>query len=82
MTDTEIWNYAIEKNLVILTKDVDFYNRFLVSENTPKVIYFQLGNYSLKQLYSYFELNWIKIQKEISTSRHIIAKETHIECIV
>jgi len=45
MTDTEIWNYALENNFVILTKDVDFYNRFLVSEITPKVIFFQLGNY-------------------------------------
>ena len=40
MTDTEIWNYALENNCVILTKDVDFYNRFLVSEKTPKVIFF------------------------------------------
>ena len=40
MTDTEIWNHALENNFVILTKDVDFYNRFLVSEITPKVIFF------------------------------------------
>ena len=26
MTDTEIWNHALENNFVILTKDVDFYN--------------------------------------------------------
>jgi predicted nuclease of predicted toxin-antitoxin system len=42
MTDTEIWNYALENNFVILTKDVDFYNRFLVSEITPKVIFFSI----------------------------------------
>lgn len=82
LTDSEIWNYAFEKNMVIVTKDVDFYNRLLVSESTPKVIYIQLGNYSLKQLYNYFELNWTKIISEISTSKLIIAKETHIECIL
>ena len=32
MTDTEIWNYALENNFVILTKDVDFYNRFSVKK--------------------------------------------------
>jgi len=30
MTDSEIWNYAIEKNQIIVTKDVDFFNRMLV----------------------------------------------------
>ena len=81
MTDTEIWNYALENNLIILTKDVDFFSKFLVSEKSPKVIYFQLGNYSLKQLYTYFEINWSKIVLEIENNRMIIAKEKHIECI-
>lgn len=81
MTDTEIWNYALDNELVILTKDTDFYNRFLVSVTAPKIIYFQLGNCSLKQLHHYFNDNWEKIQSEIENSRFIIAKENHIECI-
>ena len=81
MTDSEIWNYATQNNHIILTKDVDFFNRFLVSENPPKVIYFQLGNYSLKQLYNYFNSNWDKIIIEINDSKLIIVKESHIECI-
>jgi len=81
MSDTEIWEYALKNKLVILTKDTDFYNRFLVTENAPKIIYFQLGNYSLKQLHQYFNDNWDKIQAEIENSKLIIAKENHIECI-
>lgn len=81
MNDTEIWNYALKNDLVILTKDTDFYNRFLVSINAPKIIYFQLGNCSLKQLHLYFNDNWNKIQTEIENSKLIIAKEKHIECI-
>lgn len=81
MSDTEIWNYALNNELVILTKDTDFYNRYLVSEKAPKIIYFQLGNFSLKQLHQYFNDNWSKIQTEIGASRLIIAKENHIECI-
>ena len=81
MTDSEIWDYAFKNELVILTKDTDFYNRFLVSKNTPKIIYFQLGNCSLKQLHQYFNDNWVKIQSEIENSRLIIAKENHVECI-
>ena len=81
MSDSEIWNYAIENNHIILTKDVDLFNRLLVSEKPPKIIYFQLGNYSLKKLYNYFTLNWDKIIFEVNNSKLIIAKESHIECI-
>lgn len=81
MTDTEIWDYAIKNNKIILTKDADFFNRFLVSENTPKIIYLQLGNLSLKQLYHYFNNYWEEIQAEIDKAKIIIAKETHIESI-
>ncbi|MGG7036631.1 MAG: DUF5615 family PIN-like protein [Flavobacterium sp.] len=81
MSDTEIWNYAIKNNLIILTKDTDFFNKFLISEAIPKVVYFQLGNYSLKQLHSYFNENWDKIVAAIENHKMIIVKETHIECI-
>jgi predicted nuclease of predicted toxin-antitoxin system len=81
MSDTEIWNYALKNQLIILTKDTDFYNRFLVSATAPKIIYFQLGNCSLKQLHQYFNDNWDKIHAEIENSKLIIAKENHIEII-
>ena len=81
MSDTEIWDYTLKNELVILTKDTDFYNRFLVSSTAPKIIYFQLGNFSLKQLHHYFNDNWDKIQAEIENSKLIIAKENRIECI-
>ena len=81
MSDTEIWNYALKNKLIILTKDTDFYNRILVSEISPKIIYFQLGNLSLKQLYQYFNDNWNTIESQIKNYKLIIAKETHIECI-
>lgn len=81
MSDTEIWDYALKNELVILTKDTDFYNRFLVSSTAPKIIYFQLGNFSLKQLHQYFHDNWGKIQSEIENSKLIIAKDSYIECI-
>jgi predicted nuclease of predicted toxin-antitoxin system len=82
MSDTEIWDYALKNELIILTKDTDFYNRFLVSSTAPKIIYFQLGNCSLKQLHHYFNGNWERIQSEIENSRLIIAKENHIECVI
>ena len=55
--------------------------KILVSEKSPKIVYFQLGNFSLKELYRYFNSNWNIIQSEIGKSRLLIAKDNHIESI-
>ena len=81
MTDNQIWNTALENEYIILRKDADFYSKFLLSVTSPKIIYFKLGNYSLKQLHFYFASNWTKIENEIHSSKFIIAKENHIESI-
>ncbi|GAB3334894.1 hypothetical protein GCM10027299_43450 [Larkinella ripae] len=47
LPDAQIWEYALEKNLVILTKDGDFYARALTASRKPKVIRFKLGNQTL-----------------------------------
>ena len=38
-SDGDIWEYAINNSLIIATKDVDFYNRYLSSSNYPKIIW-------------------------------------------
>ncbi len=38
-SDTEVWRYAFINELVIVTKDADFYFRYLSSSFTPKVIW-------------------------------------------
>lgn len=73
MTDKMIWNYALENKCVILTKDTDFYNLYLVSEIHPKVIYFQIGNFTLHALHIYFRNYWDTILDHLASSSFIIA---------
>lgn len=37
--DSDIWTYALQHNLIIITKDADFYYRYLSSNVYPKVIW-------------------------------------------
>src|SRR5690554_6729498 len=67
-TDAFIWNYALESNLVIVTKDTDFYSKFLLEKKAPKIIQIRLGNCSLKELHSYFEKHWTSCKKHIASS--------------
>lgn len=59
--DSEIWKYAKENNLVIITKDVDFSDRIIITKPPPKVIHFQIGNMKLKELYNFLNTTWITV---------------------
>lgn len=53
-TDTALWSYALEKNLVIVTKDSDFYDR-LTLKGYPKLIWVRTGNVSMAFLITLFQ---------------------------
>jgi predicted nuclease of predicted toxin-antitoxin system len=42
--DTEIWQFALENDFVIVTKDDDFEQRSVLLGSPPKVIWIRLGN--------------------------------------
>ena len=45
-TDTEIWNFAKIREFVIVTRDVDFFERSLILGSPPKVLWLNCGNSS------------------------------------
>ncbi len=45
-SDTEIWNFARENNLIIVTNDEDFLNLLNVNGFPPKIILLKTGNQS------------------------------------
>jgi predicted nuclease of predicted toxin-antitoxin system len=42
--DQEIWTYAVEHGLAIVSKDEDFAERALLEGPPPKVVWIRLGN--------------------------------------
>ncbi len=82
MSDSKIWQYALNNHLVILTKDSDFYHKCILSSNSPKIVYFQLGNMTLKGLHEYFNSYWESIISHLSTGNLILAKPNGVEIIL
>lgn len=82
MSDSEIWEYALSNNKIILTKDSDFYDRFMNSIEAPKIIYFQLGNLKLKELNNYLESNWNLILSYLENASLILARREHVKVII
>lgn len=81
MSDLDIWDMALENNMVILTKDTDFYNKCILVATAPKIVHFRFGNYSIKQLYGYFHTNWESIVQQLHQAKMIVAFDTHLEII-
>lgn len=49
-SDEEVWKFAIEKGLAIVTKDADYNNLSVVRGMPPKVIWLLLGNCTTAQI--------------------------------
>jgi predicted nuclease of predicted toxin-antitoxin system len=56
--DDEIWKYAKEKNLSIITKDKDFLIYQLANGFPPKIIHIKFGNLRLKEFIGVIENCW------------------------
>ena len=70
-TDSQIWNYAKENNLTIVTKDIDFTNRILLQQPPPKVIHIRYGNLKSKLFYEIINKNWQKVV-DLNTSHKLV----------
>lgn len=60
-SDEQIWEYAQESGLTIITKDTDFYNKIILAEPPPRVIHIKLGNMKLRALYTALNEVWPKV---------------------
>jgi predicted nuclease of predicted toxin-antitoxin system len=57
-SDQDIWNYARDKNLIIVTKDADFSDRIILSEPPPKVIHIRFGNLRMRDFFLTVTKQW------------------------
>jgi predicted nuclease of predicted toxin-antitoxin system len=77
--DSDIWEYALKNELVIITKDSDFYYRCLSSKQYPKVIWIRIGNLKKKSFNSFIESIWLDVEEMLFHSSFIIINEDTIE---
>ncbi len=65
-TDSEINELSLKENRIVITKDSDFYNRYLVKSEPFKLIIVSTGNISNKDLLVLIEKNLENILDQIS----------------
>lgn len=77
--DKEIWKYALENDLIIVTKDSDFHERILYRDPPPKVILFKIGNTSTPYLEEFLFRYWKEIEDQINSAKLVVVFRDKIE---
>jgi len=81
LTDTKLWEYAKQNNLVIISKDADFSNRMIVSKPPPRVIHLRLGNMKKDEFHDFLAKIWPKVEQLIKDNRLVNVYTNRIEII-
>lgn len=79
--DYEIWQYARERDLTIVTKDADFSDRILLATPPPRVIHIRLGNCSMREFFTRIVVAWPDILALSQTHKLVIVFKDRIEAI-
>jgi len=70
--DTSIWNYALEHDAVIITKDEDFAYRASQTRTTPVIVWLRVKNVSRQALLAWLEPLLPQIEHLIANGDRLI----------
>lgn len=62
LSDTDLWTYAREHNLVIVTKDADFSERILITDPPPRVVHLHFRNLRLGEFHDHLAKVWPRVE--------------------
>lgn len=80
-TDGEIWDYAKQNNLTIISKDSDFSHRIIVSVPPPRIIHIKIGNMKFDEFNSAMEKLWARAAKVSETHKLVNVFLDRIEAV-
>lgn len=72
-TDSLIWEIARAERLVVMSKDVDFFNRALLFGAPPQVVHVAVGNCSNARLFDVLNSEWDDIEQALTAGSRLIS---------
>jgi predicted nuclease of predicted toxin-antitoxin system len=61
-TDSQIWAFARQHSLVIVSKDADFSERIIMQSPPPWVVHLRVGNLRGKEFHNWLARMWPQIE--------------------
>jgi predicted nuclease of predicted toxin-antitoxin system len=78
-SDLQIWTYAKDQSLVIVTKDADFSNRIMSTSPPPWVVHLRFGNMRLSAFHAILTKVWPSVEALLPANKLICVYKDRIE---
>ena len=80
-TDTQVWDYARQRELVIVTKDADFSGRIILSAPPPWVVHLRFGNLRRRDFHALLARVWPQVEALLTTHKLVNVYRDRLEGI-
>lgn len=80
-TDQDIWEYARQQELIIISKDKDFSLKLMAYGPPPKLIHRKFGNVKMKDFFHILTKCWPDVERLIQTHSLVNIYQNQIEAI-
>jgi predicted nuclease of predicted toxin-antitoxin system len=78
-SDSELWQFAQERQLVIVTKDADFSHRILVTSPPPWIVHLRFGNMRRDDYHLFLAATWSRIEALLPAHKLVCVYADRIE---
>lgn len=76
-TDTQLWDYARQHELVIVTKDADFSARIILSSPPPWVVHLRFGNLRRRDYHALLARVWPRVEALLQSHKLVNVHDGH-----
>lgn len=78
-TDTAIWEFARERNLVIVSKDADFSERIIARRPPPWVVHLRFGNLRSRDFHRLLARLWPQVESLLRSNKLVNVYADRVE---
>jgi predicted nuclease of predicted toxin-antitoxin system len=79
VTDSQVWDYARRKKLVIVSKDADFSARMMLAAPPPWVVHLRFGNMRRRDFHALLARVWPQIDTLLKKHKLVTVYADHVE---
>jgi predicted nuclease of predicted toxin-antitoxin system len=80
-TDTEVWEFSRQRELVIVSKDADFSERIIMRQPPPWVVHLRFGNLRRREFHALLARVWPQVEALLKSHKLVNVYADRVEGI-
>lgn len=78
-TDSQVWEFARQRELVIVSKDADFSERIILHSPPPWVVHLRFGNMRRREFHALLARVWPQVEALLKTHKLVNVYADRVE---